>query len=265
MPIPDPKGNVAVNSIKEKLLNPGNPLINPDPTQNISKGVAVNPAMSANVANKAALTGSAPVLGNQTQGKQQAMSGSLPAGQNVTPPTGGSTYQPLTGNKPTVKPSIKPLPAPAKPDLTPVGQLTIAGIPAQWGSTMTLNGQQTQPAANGLCSASLSYNVQNIGTYPAAPFSSLLLSSATPNQSLKQWLSLAPGASQSQTDQVLLRPGQNSLTLYLDHTNQIHELNETNNQVRLQVILNGTCQPQPLPLMRQTPQRQAPMQPGLYR
>lgn len=267
MPKQDPKGNIAVNPVKDKLLNPGNPLINPDPNQNINKGMAANPAMSANLANKAALTGSAPALGSsQAQGKQQVMSGSLPdGGQNITPPTGGSTYQPLAVNKPTVKPSIKPLPAPAKPDLIPAGQLTFAGISTQWGGTVTLNGQQTQPAANGLCSASVTYSVQNTGTAPATAFTSMLLSSAIPNQSIKQWSNLAPGRSQSQTDQVLLRPGQNSLTLYLDHTNQTNELNETNNQVRLQVILNGSCQPQQLPLMRQTPQRQAPIQPGLYR
>lgn len=292
-----PNPNFGHNKTKpdyEQKLHPADPRVNPNPGINISQGMLVNKerenlaasqkapvqsigqgaainktistntTISSNLAQQATLAAPAGQMAASAQ-NQQVMSGSLPGGQNITPPTGGSTAQPLTGNKPTVKPSIKPLPAPAKPDLTPVGQLTIAGISSQWGGTTTLNGQQTQPAANGLCSASVTYSVQNTGTAPATAFTSMLLSSAIPNQSIKQWPTLAPGRSQSQTDQVFLRPGQNSLTLYLDHTNQTNELNETNNQVRLQVILNGTCQPQPLPLMRQTPQRQAPMQPGLYR
>ena len=153
-----------------------------------------------------------------------------------------------------------------KPDLAVLPQLSISGSSTRWGSTVVLTGQQVQPADNGLCSASITYTVQNSGTAPASTFTSALLSSANPGQpASSQWSHLAHGANQSKTEQVLLRPGQNSLTLYLDQTGQLDELNKANNQARLQVILNGTCmthyQQQPVqqhPYQRQLPQRRLP-------
>ncbi|NJD38330.1 MAG: hypothetical protein FIA89_08425 [Geobacter sp.] len=153
-----------------------------------------------------------------------------------------------------------------KPDLAVLPQLSISGSSTRWGSTVVLTGQQVQPADNGLCSASITYTVQNSGTAPASTFTSALLSSANPGQpASSQWSHLAHGANQSKTEQVLLRPGQNSLTLYLDQTGQLDELNKANNQARLQVILNGTCmthyQQQPVqqhPYKRQLPQRRLP-------
>lgn len=165
-----------------------------------------------------------------------------------------------------------------KPDLAVLPQLSIGGSATRWGGTVLLTGQQVQPAANGLCSASITYTVQNSGTAPAPAFTSALLSNANPGQpASSQWAPLAHGANQSKVEQVLLRPGQNSLTLYLDQAGQLDELNKANNQVRLQIILNGACltqyQPrQPVqqhPYQRQLPQRQLPptvpsRQPGLF-
>lgn len=153
-----------------------------------------------------------------------------------------------------------------KPDLAVLPQLSIGGSATRWGSTVVLTGQQVQPAGNGLCSASITYTVQNSGTAPAPAFTSALLSSANPGQpASSQWSPLAHGANQSKIEQVLLRPGQNSLTLCLDKTGQLDELNKAKNQARLQVILNGTCmthyQQQPVqqhPYQRQLPQRRLP-------
>ena len=172
-------------------------------------------------------------------------------------------------------------PVTGKPDLMIAPQATINGNTAQWGGSLILTSQQVQAAGNGLCSASITYTVQNSGTAASPAFTSMLLNSAATNRPLpQQWSELARGASQSKTEQLLLRPGQNSLTLYLDQSGQLDELNKANNQARLQVILNGTCQPQyqqyqpqqPIqqqqPYQRQLPQRQLPAipsrQPGLF-
>lgn len=171
-----------------------------------------------------------------------------------------------------------------KPDLAVLPQLSIGGSTTRWGGTVVLASQQVQPASNGLCSASLTYSIQNSGTAPSPAFTSAVLSSANQGQPVPgQWASLAPGTHQSKTEQVLLRPGQNSLSLYIDQAGQLDELNKTNNQARLQIILNGVCQAQyqqqqqyhpqqPIqqhPYQRQLPQRQLPptapsRQPGLF-
>ena len=165
-------------------------------------------------------------------------------------------------------------PAPGKPDLLVQPQLSIGNSTTQWGSSVVLRAQQLQPAGNGLCNTSITYTVQNSGTVASPAFTSMLLNSAAVNRPLpQQWAGIAQGASQSKTEQLLLRPGQNSLTLYLDQTGQLDELNKTNNQARLQVTLNGTCQPQyqpQQPVQQQPPQRQLPQrqlpawQPGLF-
>ncbi len=171
-----------------------------------------------------------------------------------------------------------------KPDLAVLPQLSIGGSTTRWGGTVVLASQQVQPASNGLCSASLTYSIQNSGTAPSPAFTSAVLSSANQGQPVpSQWASLTPGTHQSKTEQVLLRPGQNSLSLYIDQAGQVDELNKTNNQARLQIILNGVCQSQyqqqqqyqpqqPIqqhPYQRQLPQRQLPpavpsRQPGLF-
>lgn len=164
-------------------------------------------------------------------------------------------------------------PVSGKPDLMAVPQLSIGGSTAQWGGTTTLTSQQVQPAGNGLCSTTITYTVKNIGTAAAPAFTSMLLSSSATNRPLpQQWSSVAQGTSQNKTEQILLRPGQNSLTLYLDQSGQLDELNKTNNQVRLQVILNSTCQQpryQQYPQQQPVPQHQLPTvparQPGLLR
>jgi len=137
---------------------------------------------------------------------------------------------------------------------------------------LVLYGQQLQSAGNGLCSTSITYTVQNSGTAASPAFTSMLLNNAAASRPLpQQWSELLQGTSQSKTEQLLLRPGQNSLTLYLDQSGQLDELNKANNQVRLQVILNGTCQPQYQQYQPQqpVPQRQQPTvparQPGLIR
>ena len=187
-----------------------------------------------------------------------------------------AAHQGGTGSQQAQARTMAP-PVAGKPDLLIMPQLSIANSSAQWGGSVVLYGQQLQSAGNGLCSTDITYTVQNSGTTASPVFSSMLLNSAAANRPLpQQWTALAQGTSRSKTEQLVLRPGQNNLTFYLDQSGQVDELNKTNNQARLLVILNGTCQPQyqqyqpqqPMqqqPYQRQLPQRQLPVrQPGLF-
>ncbi len=273
--MPQPEfGNKGLTKPKyEEKLRPADPRVNPDPGQYIGKGMlvskeleklantqktpvqavvkgtaankteSVNKSMASNVARQAVLAAPAGQVAAPAQTKQQVMSGSLPQGQQISPPACGIGCQQLSGIKPTDKSPVKALVVAGKPDLVSAGKLTIAGVTTQWGGSIILNGQQVQTATNGLCSATITYAVQNIGTVPAA-FGSKLLSSAQQTPILKQWSSLNSGATQIQTEQVLLRPGQNVLTLTIDPEKKVNELSETNNQVNLMVVLSGNCQQQ---------------------
>lgn len=197
---------------------------------------------------------------------QQQQSGIGNAANHAAAQQGGAASQQAQAR--TMAPPVA-----GKPDLMVIPQVTIGGSPAQWGGTITLTSQQVQSAGNGLCSTTVTYTVKNAGTAAVPAFTSMLLSSNAINRPLpQQWSAIAQGTSQSKTEQLLLRPGQNSLTLYLDQSGQLDELNKTNNQVRLQVILNGTCQQpqyQHYQPQKPLPQRQIPTaparQPGLIR
>jgi len=253
MPKPDFKKPEAAQHPKDKLTKPGDPRTNPDPTQNLQQGLAVNPALNSGTMSQAvqAQVGSAALQGGQ-QGQQKVMSGSLPPGSQP----GGATGQRNLNTTPAAAPqmSAKPL---AKPDLVVAQQLQINGLNATWGSSIALNCQQLQPAGNGLCKASITYTIQNSGAASAAAFSSILSGSTAQPQ---QWAGIGPKTSQTRTEQVVLRPGLNSLTLHLDQAGQLDELSKTNNQARLQVMLNGTCQPQYQRDQPQQPLQQQPYQ-----
>lgn len=135
-------------------------------------------------------------------------------------------------------------PVSGKPDLLVLPQLNIANSPARWGSTVVLYTHQVQSAGNGLCSADITYTVQNSGTAAATEFASVLLNRATTSRPLPhQWAGIAQGITQSRTERLILRPGRNDLTLHLDQSGQLVEMNRGNNQARLLIILNGSCQP----------------------
>lgn len=135
-------------------------------------------------------------------------------------------------------------PVSGKPDLLVLPQLSIANSPARWGSTVVLYTHQVQSAGNGLCSADITYTVQNSGTAAATEFASVLLNRATTSRPLPhQWAGIAQGITQSRTERLILRPGRNDLTLHLDQSGQLVEMNRGNNQARLLIILNGSCQP----------------------
>lgn len=200
---------------------------------------------------------------------QQNQAGLANAANQTAQHTGAAAQQAQTRNMPQ--------PAPGKPDLAVIPQLSIGNSTAQWGGSVVLYAQHLQSAGNGLCSTTITYAVQNRGTAASPAYTSMLLNSTAANRPLpQQWSQLAQGDSQSRTEQLLLRPGQNNLTLYLDQAGQLDELSKANNQARLQIILNGTCQPQqqqyqpPQPVQQQPYQRQLPQpqlpvrRPGLF-
>lgn len=255
---PDPRDAIVQKSPRDQMIQHHDPRINPDPSQNLQQGLATNPAAGLTTAPQAQVA--APfnqqfsgMQGQQTQ--QQVMSASLPAGSQppakVAPPAGQ-----IAPRLPAVQP---PAVVSGKPDLVAAAMVTVAGVPTQWGGSVVLSAQQLQSAGNGLCSVTITYTVQNVGSAASPAFASMLLNSALATRPLpQQWPELPQGASQNRTEQLLLRPGQNSLTLYLDQSGQVDELSKANNQTRLQIQLTGSCQPQNLQPQRQLPQRPLP-------
>lgn len=262
---PDPKDGLAQQSPRDRIIGYHDPRINPDPTQNLQQGMLINPAAELKTAPhtqfRAPVNQQLPGMQGQVQGQQQVMSGSLPPGSQ--PPAGNMQQPQRLAPRPQVR-QIPPAVA-DKPDLVTSTAVSVAGITGQWGGSLVLSAQQLQPAGNNLCAAAVTYTVQNAGPAASPPFSSLLTNSAVSGQPQpQQWAALAPRASLVRIETVLLKTGQNILTLQLDQNNQLDELNRANNQTRLLVILNGICsQPlqQPPAPQAPTPQRQQPSHP----
>jgi hypothetical protein len=183
----------------------------------------------------------------EEQGRRDLVTGAALAGTGAAAPV--AHMAPVMGNAPAgaaaagAPPPVSAAPsAPTvKPDITAASQVTIANRPADWNAPVMLDARDALRAANGVCLFTLRYTARNIGVAPAGAFSSTLASSAVPGPSERLWPGLAPAAASAQSDVVSLKPGLNTLTLWLDQKNEIQESNEANNQSRLQVNLTGTC------------------------
>jgi titin len=127
------------------------------------------------------------------------------------------------------------------PDITAANQVTIADAAAAWDKAVNIDAKKALSMRNGICAFVVKYAVRNAEQGATGNFKSAWTNSAAPGTWTKDWPSLAPGASMSQTDTINLKPGQNLLTLSLDQMNQVKESNENNNQFRLTVNLTGQC------------------------
>jgi hypothetical protein len=183
----------------------------------------------------------------EEQGRRDLVTGAALAGTGAAAPV--AHMAPVMGNAPAgaaaagAPPPVSAAPsAPAvKPDITAASQVTIANRPADWNAPLMLDARDALRAANGVCLFTLRYTARNIGVAPAGAFSSTLASSAVPGPSERLWPGIEPASASTQSDVVSLKPGLNTLTLWLDQRNEVQELNEGNNQSRLQVNLTGAC------------------------
>jgi len=131
----------------------------------------------------------------------------------------------------------------ARPDLVSAPFIVVAGRNMPWNSQATVRARQAKPVGQGLCEITIQHNVRNIGNKASGPFQTRFANSTVPGAFTRQWPSLSPGQSSTQTDILRLRAGNNTLTLTLDAASQVRESNESNNQYRVTLVLDGHCLP----------------------
>lgn len=127
--------------------------------------------------------------------------------------------------------------AAARADIVAGDALVIGNTPARWGSNIAIG----PDPARGSCEFPVRYNARNNGAVASAAFGSAWRNSALPGNVTRAWAPLAPGVESTQTDIITLKPGQNVLSLALDHLNQVPETDENNNRVRIVINLTGSC------------------------
>ena len=139
-----------------------------------------------------------------------------------------------------------PGPAPATaalPDLASAPFIIIAGKNVSWGTGASVEAHQARTAAGGVCEFPVQHNVRNMGKAASGPFQTTF-SAGTPAGSFsRQWPSIGPGQTNTQTDILRLRSGSNTLVLHIDPNNQVRESNKSNNQYRATIQVNGKCEP----------------------
>jgi len=128
------------------------------------------------------------------------------------------------------------------PDLTSAPQLEVAGKhPVAWNSSLALTDADARSKSNGTCHVAFAHVMRNTGTGASGPFSRRWRNQGMPADMNETAPSIPAGASLARTDTLALKPGVNQLSFGLDPTNQVKEMNETNNSFGLIVTLNGTC------------------------
>lgn len=131
--------------------------------------------------------------------------------------------------------------APPQADLTSAPFVIIAGKNVPWGSGATINATQARAASGGVCEFPAQHNVRNVGKAASGPFQTRFDNNAVAGGFTRQWPSIEPGQTSTQTDILRLRPGNNTLVLHIDAANQVRESNENNNQFRIAIQVNGKC------------------------
>ncbi len=133
--------------------------------------------------------------------------------------------------------------APPQPDLASATFIIIAGKNVSWNGSGGVDAKQAKSAAGGVCEYPVQHNVRNLGKAASGPFQTRFDNNAVPGGFTRQWPSIGPGQTSTQTDILRLRPGSNTLILHIDPANQVRESNEGNNQFRVTIQVNGKCDP----------------------
>jgi hypothetical protein len=169
-------------------------------------------------------------------------------------PTGPSVAQPKAGLLP-VPPAAKPkvgippgqavatgagVPA-GPPDITSNGKVVVAGKSSAWRGMIVVDAKNAARVSGGQCEFPVQYTVRNAGISPTGPFGSLWQNNPPTGSFSRSWMPIAPGSASTQTDLVMLKPGQNVLRLALDNEKQVAESNEGNNMFQLTVNVTGIC------------------------
>ena len=143
--------------------------------------------------------------------------------------------------------SVTPPPPPPKADLVSQRGLAIGGAvggagshTVAWGGTVVLHASDAFLTSGGKCAFNLTYDLANIGTAGASGFTNFVVSN---NVVVSQQtnLSVDKGASRLVSTQAYLAPGSNALRLLVDASHTVEESNETNNETKLTVVVDGAC------------------------
>lgn len=130
-------------------------------------------------------------------------------------------------------------PSPAKADLVPGPGFTMAGANTPWGSALAIDASPFQAARRGYkCSLPFTYELINLGEAEAGTSQARLFGgSLTLNsQSIGK---LAPAEKVSITDNVYLSDGRHDLGIRVDDSDQVAEINESNNLRHVTVMVRG--------------------------
>ncbi len=130
-----------------------------------------------------------------------------------------------------------------QPDLASAPFIVIAGKNVAWNGGVGIDAKQARSANGGICEFPVQHNVRNLGKAASGPFQTRFDNNAVPGGFTRQWPSIDPGQTSTQTDILRLRPGSNTLVLHIDPANQVRESSETNNQYRVTVQVAGACDP----------------------
>lgn len=126
-------------------------------------------------------------------------------------------------------------------DLMPAPRIEINGRPAAWGGTVALDGSGLGQGRAGGCEVAIRSGVLNAGTAAGGPYTTAWRVGGRP-AATRQRQPLSMGATDMQTEQIVLRPGLNMLDFVVDSGDQVREANEGNNQARVSVNLARDCE-----------------------
>lgn len=125
-------------------------------------------------------------------------------------------------------------------DLMPAPRLDIGGSPAAWGGMLALDRRDPTPGRAGGCEVEIRSGVHNAGTAASAPYATTWRVGGAPAVTRPRQ-PLAMGATDMQTERIVLRPGLNMLDFVVDSADQVREANEGNNRARVSVNLARDC------------------------
>lgn len=147
------------------------------------------------------------------------------------------------------------------PDYQIGRNVSIAGAQGSWGGILALDASRMQPGPAGTCMAEFRYTIENHGqvTSPAATTTTVSLPGRPPTS--KSLGRISPNGSRQERVSLGLPAGTSMLTLTVDPKNRVEEFDETNNQERMTLRMNGACGTTQPSRMAPTPAKPSPVQP----
>jgi len=192
----EPIGQMGRSQIEEKIsgFHAGGPIdpLDENPLDNVESSIqgvegigvqSVSPGALGAVEGSRQVTASTPgtiaampagqkamnLPGQAGTGATQPMSGTLPPGSAPTSPS--IPVQQMQQVSPQVR-QAQTSALTGQPNITPENQVSVGGMRAPWGHTLSIAAARAQNTANGVCFFPVQYAVRNAGTTPSGAFQS---------------------------------------------------------------------------------------------